>query len=154
MAPVDPRAPCLIGVAQQTWHPDEVGDEGAPEPLAMWEDVARLAADDTGVVGSTVLDRLDDLQIVYCQTWQYDDPSARLAARLGVEPRHTYYSGIGGTTPQVLVDGVARRSTPCGGRRSAASGWRGGTAIRRRSRFRSRRRSIPPRSPTRCSKRG
>ena len=109
MAAVDPRAPCLIGVGQQTWHPDEVGEEGAPEPLAMWEDVARLAADDTGVAGSAVLDRVDGLQIVYCQTWQYDDPTARLAARLGVEPRHTYYSGIGGTTPQVLVDGVAEQ---------------------------------------------
>ena len=109
MAAVDPRAPCLIGVGQQTWHPDEVGEEGAPEPLAMWEDVARLAADDTGVAGSTILGRLDGLQIVYCQTWQYDDPTARLAARLGVEPRHTYYSGIGGTTPQVLVDGVAEQ---------------------------------------------
>ena len=107
MAPVDPRAPCLIGVGQQTWHHDEVGEEGAPEPLAMWEDVARLAADNTGVAGSAVLDRIDGLQIVYCQTWQYDDPTARLAARLGVEPRNTYYSGIGGTTPQVLVDGVA-----------------------------------------------
>ena len=30
---VDPRTPCLIGVGQQTWHPEEVGDAGAPEPL-------------------------------------------------------------------------------------------------------------------------
>jgi acetyl-CoA C-acetyltransferase len=108
VAPVDPRAPCLIGVGQRTWHPDEVGDEGAPEPLVMWEDVVRRAADDTGV-GPAALDRLDSLEIVYCQTWQYDDPTARLAASLGVEPRHTYYSGIGGTTPQVLVNGAAER---------------------------------------------
>ena len=45
MAPVDPRAPCLIGVGQRTWHPDEVGEAGAPEPLVMWEEVARRAAD-------------------------------------------------------------------------------------------------------------
>jgi acetyl-CoA C-acetyltransferase len=109
VAPVDPRAPCLIGVGQHTWHPDEVGDEGAPEPLVMWEDVARIAADDTGVAGSAVLDRLDSLQIVYCQTWQYDDPSARLASALGISPGHSYYSGIGGTTPQVLVNGAAER---------------------------------------------
>ncbi len=108
MAAVDPRAPCLIGVGQRTWHPDEVGDEGAPEPLVMWEDVARRAADDAGV-GSTVLDCLDSLQIVYCQTWQYDDPAARLAEALGISPRHSYYSGIGGTTPQVLVNGAAER---------------------------------------------
>jgi acetyl-CoA C-acetyltransferase len=108
VAPVDSRAPCLIGVGQRTWHPDEVGDEGAPEPLVMWADVVRRAADDTGVASAAV-DRLDSLQIVYCQTWQYDDPSARLAAELGISPRHSYYSGIGGTTPQVLVNGAAER---------------------------------------------
>jgi acetyl-CoA C-acetyltransferase len=108
MPAVDPRAPCLIGVGQRTWHPDEVGDEGAPEPLVMWEDVVHQAADDTGV-GSAALDRIDSMQIVYCQTWQYDDPTARLAARLGIEPRHAYYSGIGGTTPQVLVNGAAEQ---------------------------------------------
>ncbi|HKA93927.1 MAG TPA: acetyl-CoA acetyltransferase [Acidimicrobiia bacterium] len=108
MAAVDPRAPCLIGVGQRTWHPDEVGEAGAPEPLVMWEDVVRLAADDTGL-GSAVLDRLDSLQIVYCQTWQYDDPPARLADELDIAPAHSYYSGIGGTTPQVLVNGAAEQ---------------------------------------------
>jgi acetyl-CoA C-acetyltransferase len=108
VAPVDPRAPCVIGVGQRTWHPEETGQEGAPEPLVMWEDVARRAADDTGG-GSAALGRLDSLQIVYCQTWQYDDPPARLAASLGITPRHSYYSGIGGTTPQVLVNEAAER---------------------------------------------
>jgi acetyl-CoA C-acetyltransferase len=108
VAAVDPRAPCLIGVGQRTWHPDEVGDAGAPEPLVMWEDVVRRAADDAGG-GSATLDRLDSLQIVYCQTWQYDDPPARLADALGISPRHAYYSGIGGTTPHLLVNGAAER---------------------------------------------
>jgi acetyl-CoA C-acetyltransferase len=108
VAAVDPRSPCLIGVGQRTWHPEEVGDAGAPEPLVMWEDVVRRAADDTGV-GSAALDRLESLQIVYCQTWQYDDPPARLADALGISPPHAYYSGIGGTTPQVLVNGAAER---------------------------------------------
>jgi acetyl-CoA C-acetyltransferase len=105
---VDAHAPCVIGVGQRTWHPDDVGEQGAPEPLAMWEEVARLAGDDTGA-GPRVLDRLDSLQIVYCQTWQYDDPTARLAARLGASPRHSFYSGIGGTTPQVLVNDIGAR---------------------------------------------
>src|SRR5581483_2316246 len=43
------------------------------------------------------------VQIVYCQTWQYDDPVERLVARLGISPPTRHYSGIGGTTPQVLV---------------------------------------------------
>ena len=35
-----PARPCIIGVGRRTWHPGEVGAEGAPEPLAMWEQVA------------------------------------------------------------------------------------------------------------------
>ena len=104
----DPRTPCVIGVGQRTWHPDEVGEEGAPEPLAMWEDVARRAADDSGV-GASALERLDAIDLVYCQTWQYDDPPGRLAERVGAEPRRRHYSGIGGTTPQVLVQDLAAR---------------------------------------------
>jgi acetyl-CoA C-acetyltransferase len=102
VAVMDARWPCVIGVGQRTWHPEDVREQGAPEPLAMWEEVARAAAEDTRARGD-VLGRLDSAQIVYCQTWQYDDPVARLVERLGVSPRSRYYSGIGGTTPQVLV---------------------------------------------------
>jgi acetyl-CoA C-acetyltransferase len=104
---IDGRAPCIIGVATRTWHPSEVGDAGAPEPLLMWEEVARAAAADTGA--ANVLAALDSLQLVYCQTWQYDDAAARLADRLAADPKHRYYSGIGGTTSQALVDGTAAR---------------------------------------------
>jgi acetyl-CoA C-acetyltransferase len=104
---IDPRSPCLVGVGQQTWHRGEHPD-GAPEPLLMWEHVARAAADDSGV-GARLLEDLDALEIVYCQTWQYDDPTARLADRLGFTPKRRYYSGIGGTTPQVLVQDAATR---------------------------------------------
>lgn len=106
--PIDPRTPCLIGVAKHTWHPDEVGEQGAPEPLDMWEQVARTAGDDTSV-GAGVLEGLEALDIVYCQTCQYDDAPARLSERLGVSPRRQHYSGIGGTTPQVLVQDAAAR---------------------------------------------
>jgi acetyl-CoA C-acetyltransferase len=74
----------------------------------MWERVARDAADDAGApAAARVLDAIESLQIVYCQSWQYDDPTGRLAGRLGIDPRHRVYSGIGGTTPQVLVDDAA-----------------------------------------------
>jgi acetyl-CoA C-acetyltransferase len=74
----------------------------------LWEDVARSAADDTGR-GQSVLDRLDAIDIVYTQTWQYDDPATRLADRLGVDPKRKFYSGIGGTTPQLLVQNLAEQ---------------------------------------------
>ena len=74
----------------------------------MWEEVARRAADDSGV-GARLLEELDAIDIVYCQTWQYDDAVTRLADRLGSSPARRYYSGIGGTTTQVLVQDAAAR---------------------------------------------
>jgi len=101
--PVDPRSPCVVGVAQAISRPD---DGPSPEPLVLWERAIRAAADDAGG-RHDVLGAIDSLQVVFCHSWQYDDPPARLCARLGIEPKHRYYSGIGGTTPQVLVDDVA-----------------------------------------------
>lgn len=98
----DPRTPCIIGVGAHTWHPNDVGDAGAPEPLDMWHDVSTRAAADAGRPG--LLTDLDSVQIVYCQTWQYDDAVARLSDRLGANPRQRHYSGIGGTTTQQLVN--------------------------------------------------
>src|SRR5438477_2127597 len=102
---VDPRTPCLIGVGQRTWRPVNPDPVDAPEPLDMWEQVAQAAAEDSGIPG--VETDVDSVQIVYCQTWPYDDPVDRLCERIGAEPRHRYYSGIGGTTPQVLVNHTA-----------------------------------------------
>jgi acetyl-CoA C-acetyltransferase len=102
---VDPRTPCLVGVAQRTVRPD---DGPCPEPLVLWEDTARRAADDAlPGHGGRVLAAADSLQVVYCMAWPYDAPVDRLAGALGIDPRHRLYSGIGGTTPQVLVQDAA-----------------------------------------------
>jgi acetyl-CoA C-acetyltransferase len=105
--PIDPRTPCVIGVAQRTVRP---GDGPSPEPLVLWEDVARRAAEDAqaGRGAAALLDAVDSLQVVYCMSWPYDAPVDRLADALGLAPRHRHYSGIGGTTPQVLVQEAAR----------------------------------------------
>jgi acetyl-CoA C-acetyltransferase len=97
---IDPRTPCIVGVAAQTWRGLD-----APEPLAMWEHVARAAAEDTE--RPKIVDQLESVQVVYCQTCQYDDAVARLSERLGIDPKHRYYSGIGGTTTQQLVNSTA-----------------------------------------------
>jgi acetyl-CoA C-acetyltransferase len=100
---VAPCTPCIIGVAQRT---QRGGD--SPEPLELWGEVCNEAARDAGVGdGGRVLAAADSLQVVYCQSWPYDDPAGRLAAALGIAPRHKLYSGIGGTTPQVLVQNAA-----------------------------------------------
>jgi acetyl-CoA C-acetyltransferase len=104
MIAVDPRSPCIIGVGQLVHRPDE---DPAPEPLTMWERVVRAAAADTQATIGDVLTAIESLQIVYCQSWQYDDAPGRLSDALGIEPKHRLYSGIGGTTPQLLVNDAA-----------------------------------------------
>ncbi|WP_344860607.1 acetyl-CoA synthetase [Planomonospora alba] len=97
---VDPRTPCLVGVAQHT-----VRDQPGPEPLDLWELAARGAAADAGV--PSLLGRLDSIQLVYTESWQYDDPVARLAERLKAAPRHRAYSAVSGTAPQTLLGTAA-----------------------------------------------
>jgi acetyl-CoA C-acetyltransferase len=101
---IDPRTPCIIGIHRHTWHAAEA-PEGAPEPLLMWEQVARAAAEDAGAPDA--LSQLDGIDVVFSQSWQYDDPTARLAERLGATPKHQHYSGIGGSVPQVAAATVA-----------------------------------------------
>jgi len=73
----------------------------------MWEQVGREAAADAGVAGDRVLAAVQHLAVLYCQSWPYDDPAGRLGARLGIDPAQAIYSGIGGTTPHLLVTRAA-----------------------------------------------
>ncbi|WP_043624335.1 acetyl-CoA synthetase [Nonomuraea candida] len=95
---MDPRTPCLIGIAQRT-----VREQPGPEPLDLWESVAREAADDARLP----VERLDSIQIVHTDSWQYDSPVGRLAERLGAAPRHRAYSKVGGTAPHLLIGAAA-----------------------------------------------
>lgn len=101
----DPRTPCIIGVAQQTWH--LAGTEAAPEPLRMMEQVVREAAADTDAPAADVLAAVDDLRVVYCMSWPYDDPAQRVAEALGLRDGGRSYSGLSGTIPQQLLTGAA-----------------------------------------------
>ena len=75
----------------------------------MWEQTARDAATDTGAADpSALLAGLQSIDIVYSQSWQYDDAVARLAERIGASPTRRAYSGIGGSVPLVLATDVAR----------------------------------------------
>jgi acetyl-CoA C-acetyltransferase len=99
---IDPRAPCVIGVAQRTLHPNQAD---APEPLDLWEEMCRAAAVDSG--GREVLASVDSLQVVYSLSWQYDDPPARLAERLGLRDGARHYTGLSGTAPQMRLQTAA-----------------------------------------------
>lgn len=102
------RSPCVIGVAQRTLHPED-GD--APEPLDLWEEIARRAAADSGAKngGQGVLAAIDDVNVVYTMSWHYDDAPGRLAERLGLGPGGRRLSGMSGTSPQKMLDDAAER---------------------------------------------
>ena len=94
---------CIVGTARRTWH--EPGT-AAPEPLTMWEEVARAAFDDVGT-RADVAAELDHLGVVHCQSWIYDDPVARLGMRLGRNDLRGEVSILAGTSPQRLLDAAA-----------------------------------------------
>lgn len=95
---MDPRTPCLVGIAQRT-----VRSQPGPEPLDLWESVARDAARDARLP----VERLESISLVHTDSWQYDAPVERLAERLGAAPGHRVYSKVSGTAPQTLIGAAA-----------------------------------------------
>jgi acetyl-CoA C-acetyltransferase len=69
----------------------------------MWAQVVDDACEDSGAGTGRVLRKVDSLAVLYCQSWPYDDPAARLSGALGINPARSLYSGIGGTTPHLLL---------------------------------------------------
>jgi acetyl-CoA C-acetyltransferase len=54
-----------------------------------------------------VLAALDTVAVVDIVSWKYPDPGALLGRRLGVEPRTTVTTTVGGNSPQLLVNELA-----------------------------------------------
>ncbi len=105
MANVDPRAPVIVGVGQtsQRLTPAE-----AKSPIDLLADAARAADADTRAKAS-LLNRADVVAVVAIGSWKYADPGAFVARRLGIEPRATAVSTVGGNSPQLLIDEFATR---------------------------------------------
>lgn len=93
---------CIVGTARQTWREAET----IREPLDMWEHVARAAIDDVNT-RADVAAELDELSIVHCQSWDYDNPVARLGARFGRTDIRGNISLLAGTSPQRMLDEAA-----------------------------------------------
>ncbi|HWE53894.1 MAG TPA: hypothetical protein VG435_00175 [Acidimicrobiales bacterium] len=85
--------PVLIGWSQVSRYDGE--------PLDAWAEAVSRAG--------VAVKAIDSLDVVYCQSWPYDEPARRLAERIGATPRRTEYSGIGGTTPLSLLGAAAER---------------------------------------------
>ena len=91
---LDPRTPVIVGVGQINQH-DESSEV---EPVDLMTGAAREAAD------PRVLAALDSIRVVNLLSWRYRDPGLLLGARIGATDARTQYTGIGGNTPQSLVN--------------------------------------------------
>jgi acetyl-CoA C-acetyltransferase len=125
---VDSRTPVIVGAGQVSQRPEDPSE--APEPIGLLADAARAADADTGAPRS-VLAALDTIAVVDIVSWKYPDPGALLGRRLGVEPRTTMTTTVGGNSPQLLMNALAAsiergdiRAALIGGAESVYTRWR------------------------------
>jgi acetyl-CoA C-acetyltransferase len=91
---LDPRTPVIVGVGQVNQR-DESPDT---EPIDLMAAAAREAAD------PRVLAAVDSVRVVNLLSWRYRDPGLLLGGLIGAPGAATHYTGIGGNTPQSLVN--------------------------------------------------
>lgn len=91
---LDPRTPVLVGAGQINQRTEDPG----VEPVDLMAAAAREAAD------PRVLAAVDSIRVVNLLSWRYRDPGLLLGQRIGAPNAATQYTGIGGNTPQSLVN--------------------------------------------------
>jgi acetyl-CoA C-acetyltransferase len=100
---VDPRSPVIVGVGQVN---QRVPVAEARPPIELLADAARAAESDSG---AALLSNVDVVAVVAIGSWKYADPGAFLARTLGIAPKVTAVSTVGGNSPQLLIDEFASR---------------------------------------------
>jgi acetyl-CoA C-acetyltransferase len=91
---LDPRTPVMIGAGQVNQRTEDPGTE----PVDLMAQAAREAAD------PRVLEAVDSIRVVNLLSWRYRDPGLLVGQRIGTPQAATRYTGIGGNTPQSLVN--------------------------------------------------
>ena len=100
---LDPRTPVLVGVGQVTDRPEAGRDPNErPEPLGLMVRAARAALADAGGA-SSLLSAVGSIRVVRSLQWPVPDPGALVAGELGISPRESLCSVIGGNTPQAFM---------------------------------------------------
>ncbi len=99
----DPRTPVVVGAGQCSQRADPAA---ARPPIELFEEAARIAGADAG---HGLLDRTDTVAAVQIVSWPYPDAGAYVARRLGIEPRATVGTTVGGNSPQLLVNEIGAR---------------------------------------------
>lgn len=98
---VDPRTPVIVGAGQLSRRVDR-GEEPL-EPVDLIAEALRQAAHDSGA-GPAAVTGADAVHVVSLLSWRYRDPALLVAQRLGASPGDTSVSGMGGNSPQSLVN--------------------------------------------------
>jgi acetyl-CoA C-acetyltransferase len=105
---IDPRTPVLVGTGQVSDRPAK-GETTTRTPLDLMVEAARAAAADAGPGGEALLRRTESLGIVDIFCWPVPDPGALVARELGISPRETVRTVIGGNSPIALLADAAGR---------------------------------------------
>lgn len=74
----------------------------AKDPMGLMVQASRRAAE--MMASMTALAHLDGIMIVRTLSRHYTSPARQLAQKLGATPKFTHVSGIGGNSPQTLVN--------------------------------------------------
>ena len=100
--PLDPRTPILVGAGQLTRRPTDIDD--ILPPVHLISEAARGAEQDAG---AALLHRVDSVQVVDVMVWRPINSALAVADALGIAPRETVTTTVGGNTPQTLVNEAA-----------------------------------------------
>jgi len=101
---LDPRTPVLIGAGQLS---NRVDKGATPlEPVDLIAEALRRAAEDSGA-GRAAVTGADAVHVVSLLSWRYRDPARLVAQRLGADPHTATVTGMGGNSPQSLLNLVS-----------------------------------------------
>lgn len=101
---IDPRTPVLIGSGQILQRASGIDD--AKDPVALMGQAILEATADAGL---SSVPSPDAIRVVSLLSWKYGNPARLIADDLGLSPRETALSAMGGNTPQTLVNTAARQ---------------------------------------------
>lgn len=105
---IDPRTPVIVGTGQIGHRPPR-GEVTAASPLDLMVEASRAAVADAGTGGDALLAKVDSVGIVDVFCWPVPDPGALVARELGIAPRETVRTVIGGNGPVALLADAAGR---------------------------------------------
>lgn len=96
----------LVGVGQIRNKPDLDGPFRPVEPARLMASALQRAVDDSGV--PSILEEADFLGTVAPIAWRYPDTPGRVAELIGASPREQTEPPLGGESPVMLLNSVAR----------------------------------------------